>query len=121
MSLPAHPRERAFWGDVFALAGLALLELDRAGLDVARADDELPGQSDQVHRRGFRAGAVLGVVVEGLDLGGGERRVESIGKRPRLLVARPERDEPDFERRHRFRPDAAVLVVARLDDAADEA
>ena len=58
------PCERRLDGKLLALARCAALELDRTGAKAARADDDLPGQADQVHRRELGAGTLLGVVVE---------------------------------------------------------
>ena len=57
----------------------AVLELDRARREPARADDQLPGQADQVHRRELGPAALVAVVVERLDAGRGEPGVELVG------------------------------------------
>ena len=61
---------------IAALAGAAVLDLDLAGGDAARADDHLPGQADQVGGRELAAGALVGVVVEHVPARFGQRRVD---------------------------------------------
>ena len=68
---------------LLALAGRAALQLDDALLQPLRADDQLPGQADHVHGRELGAAALVAVVVERLDAGRLELRVESIGSAPR--------------------------------------
>ena len=60
------------------------------------------------------------VVVEHRDAGPLELAVEVVAGRVGVLVARLEVDEADLEGRDRHRPDDAGLVVARLDDGADQ-
>src|SRR6185437_9164674 len=50
---PLQPRERGVGRELAARAGSALLELDDALVEAARADDELVGQADQIHRGKF--------------------------------------------------------------------
>ena len=56
-------------GEVFALAGAAVLAFDGTGGDPARADNQLVGQADQIHRGEFGAGRLVAVVVQHLDPG----------------------------------------------------
>ena len=62
--------EGGFERNVAPFARAAVLHLDRAGGEAARADDELVGQADQIHCREFGAGRFVAVVVEHLDPGG---------------------------------------------------
>ena len=78
----------AFGGKLLALAGAALLQLDHARCEPARADDDLPGQADQVHRRELGAGRFLAVVVERVDAGRAERAIERIRGRAAFGVGR---------------------------------
>ena len=95
-----------------------MLQLDDAAFQAARADDELPGQADQIHLGEFLPGAFLAVVVQ--RLGFAQLCIE-IGANPvGVLVANLEIDQPDPERRHRLGPDDAVIVVAGLDNTADQ-
>src|SRR5262245_59290325 len=55
---PRQPLERRVGGELILGAGLAALQLDGAGGEAARTDDELPGEADQVHGGEFRAGAL---------------------------------------------------------------
>ena len=100
--------------------GRALLELDRAGGDPARTDDQLPRQSDQVHRGELRAAALVAVVVERLDSGADEMAVERLRGLAARLVVGAHGDEADAPRGDRLRPDDARFVMARLDDRGDE-
>ena len=56
-----------------------MLDLDRPGGEAARADDELIGQADQIHRREFGARRLVAVVVQHLDPGAQQFAVEVIG------------------------------------------
>ena len=60
------------------------------------------------------------VVVEDCDSGVREALVERLGRRVGRGVARLEVDQADSEGRDAVRPDDAGIVVARLDDGADE-
>ena len=57
----------------------------------------------------------------GLDALGGQRVVKILASAGHGAVVRLQVDDGDLERRHRLRPDDAGLVMARLDDAADQA
>src|SRR5260221_1058678 len=98
-----------------------VLELDRAAGEAARAEDELPGQADEIHGGEFGAGRFVAVVIERLDARIAQFGVQGVGGGDAFGVGRPQIDETDAERRDRFRPDDTLVVVARLDDPADEA
>src|SRR5690606_19038575 len=113
--------DRLLDADGFALAGFAVLDLDLAGRQPARADDQLERDADQVGCRKFLAGARFPVVIEHVDAGGFELAIELFIGRVALGVAGFEVDESHLERGDRNRPDDAVVVVARLDDGWDDA
>src|SRR5258706_11298775 len=50
--------------DLLLRPGRAVLELDRAGGEAARAEDQLPGQADEVHGGEFGACGFTTVVIE---------------------------------------------------------
>src|SRR5690242_13599217 len=106
---------------VTALARLAVLDLGNAVLEPARPDNDLPGQSDQVHDLELAARTLIGVIIEHFDALGGEPLIDLLAGLIGLGIACLEIDEAELERRHGLRPDDAVLIVARLDDAADQA
>src|SRR5262249_33092912 len=112
--------ERRVRRQLLALAGLTLLEFDDPLRETARADGDLPGEPDQVHGREFGARGFVTVVVKHLGAGGDKLSIEIVGSGTALLVGGGQIDQRDLEGRHGFRPDNAVLVVARLDDGADE-
>ena len=89
------PIERRVRGTRPAARPCAVLELDRAAGDAARADDELLGQADQVHRREFGAGRLVAVVVQHLDAGAEQLGVEILGGVAAARVARPQVDQAD--------------------------
>ena len=53
-------------------------ELDLAGGEAARADGDAPGQADQIDVGELGAGALVAVVIERVDAGGGQRGVEPV-------------------------------------------
>ena len=57
----------------------AVLELDHALRQAARADDQLPGQADQVHRAELDPAPLVAVVVEHLDAGRRQLGVNLVG------------------------------------------
>ena len=73
--------------ELLALAGGAALQLDLAGLDAARADDDLPGQADQVGLGELGARALVAVVVEHLDPGAAQLGIELVAAPRAGLVA----------------------------------
>src|SRR6266699_1563692 len=52
------------------------LEFDGAGRQSARPDDELPGQTDQIHIGKLCPRPLVAIVIEDLDLGGGEPAID---------------------------------------------
>ena len=95
----SQPIEGRFDRNVLPLARAAIFDLDRAGGDAARADDELLGQADQIHRREFGARRLVAIVVEHLDPGGEQFAVEVVGGLAAALVGRTQIDQADAERR----------------------
>ena len=95
-----QPSERGLDGKLLPLAGAAVLDLDRAGSDPARADDQLLGQADQVHRRELGARRLVAIVIEHLDPGAAQFAVEVVGGLAAAGVAGAQIDQPDPERRH---------------------
>jgi len=57
------------------LAGATDLELDLALFQAARPDHQLVGQTDQVRRGEFGAGAIVRVVIERIEPGSGQLRI----------------------------------------------
>src|SRR5271166_6263465 len=105
---------------ILALAGAAILHLDCSGGEPARPDDELIGQTYQVHRREFRARRFVAVVVKRIDPGIQQFAVNLVSGCPTARVAGAQVDQPDAERRHALRPDDAGIIVVGLDQRADE-
>src|SRR5580692_259208 len=106
--------------EILARAVAAPLDLELAFGKALRADQNLPGNTDQVGGGELGAGALVGVVVQYFDAPGGELAIKlfarSIGVGRALLQIEDRRPE----RRHRFRPFDAGVVVAGLDDRADQ-
>src|SRR5713226_665451 len=59
--------ERRLDRDLFLRPCRPVLQLDRAGGEAARAEDELPGQADEIHGGEFGAGRFVAIVIERLD------------------------------------------------------
>ena len=110
-----HPIERCFGRDVLPFSGAAVFELDRAAGDPARSDDQLIGKADQIHRGEFRPGRFVSVVIQHLDAGAEQLRVEVVGDIAAARVALTQVDQADTERGNTFRPNDAGIVVVRLD------
>src|SRR3989338_2573450 len=86
------------------------------------AEDEAVWDADQVHVGEDDAGALVAVVEEHLEAGGGKLVVELVHRflhRRRLLVA--DWHKRDLERRDGAGPDDAVVVVVLLDGGGDDA
>src|SRR5258708_29062591 len=77
----------------------AVLELDRAGGEAARAEDELPGQADEIHGGEFGAGRFIAGVIERVDAGSAQPTVERVGGGDAFGVGDPQIDEADAKRR----------------------
>ena len=80
--MQSQPANRASGGverQVLARAGAAVFEFDGAGGEAARAEDQLLGQADQIHRGEFGAGRLVAVVVQHLDPGVAQLAVEVVG------------------------------------------
>ena len=60
------------------LTRAAILELDHSVRQPARADDQLPGQADQVHARKLGSAPLVAVVVKNFDAGGGQLAVDVV-------------------------------------------
>ena len=114
--------QRRVGRQILALAGAPVLHFDRAGGDPARADDQLPGQADQVHRRRIWRRATRR----------GRRRAPRSRRRAAWRRARRRRRRISHRAARRLisptrngatllRPDDAGIVVAGLDQRADEA
>src|SRR3954447_21530282 len=115
-----QPRKSAFDRQLLALAGGPALQFHHPLFEPARAEDQLPGQADQVHGRELGAAALVAVVVERLDSGLAQTAVNLVGGARASAVVRAHVDQADPKRRYRLGPDDAGLVVARLDDRAGE-
>src|SRR5437667_2703333 len=103
------------------LAAAAVFDFDRPGSNAARADDQLPRQADQIHRREFRAWRFVAIVVEDIDPYLLEAVVKRIRRRDAFWIACAQINESHAERRDALRPDDAGIVVVGLDQRTDEA
>src|SRR6516162_4818658 len=117
---PGELRQCRLGGDLRSLASLAVLQLDRAGSDAARADDELPRQADEIHGGELRARRFVAVVVERLDAGLEQAAIELVRSGNAARIAGAQIDKTDAERRDTLGPDDALIVMARFNDRADE-
>src|SRR5215468_11148539 len=75
-ALSAQPRDNVGRAHVLARAVAAAFHLDFALGKAFRADQNLPGNADQVGARELGAGALVGVVIEDIDALGGQLCVE---------------------------------------------
>ncbi len=118
MSEPGHHVGRR---DVFPRAIAALLDLDLAFGKALRSHHDLPGNADQVGGGELGAGALVGVVVEHVDALGQQLAIELFAGRIRIVgtLLQVENDSPEW--RDRLRPFDARIVMAGLDDGADQA
>ena len=113
--------DRRLDGQGLASAGLAILELDLASCDSPWASDHLDRNADQIGSREFRAGAIVGVVVEHILAGVLQSGVETLAGRIAGLVAGLHVDDNGVKGRDRSRPDDSVLVMRGLDDGGNKA
>ena len=86
------------------------------------ADDQLPGNADQVHRGELGARAVFGIVVQHVAAGLLQCGVgfASQGKCIDGGIAGAQAEDRHVERRHAVGPDHAGVVVRGLDDGAQQ-
>src|SRR5205085_12099401 len=70
--------------------------------------------------RELGAAALVAVVVERFDAGLGQAPVNLVGRARAIAVVGAHVDQADLERGHALRPDDAIVVMARLDDRADQ-
>src|SRR5690349_12086841 len=117
----AEPRHDLVERQLLALARLAVLELGLAGRETLGANHHLPGRADQVHVGELGPGPEVAIVVENLDTPGRKLVVDLLAGGRDGPVVRLEIEDRDPERSDRLGPDDAVLVVAGLDDGADQA
>ena len=103
-----------------ALASRPFLELDCAARDAARTDDQLPGQPDQVHRGEFGAAPLVAIVVQRIDARADQLAVEGFSSFPAPLIVCAHRHDADAPGSHCLGPYDTCIVVAGLDDRADE-
>ena len=120
-SEPLQAGEQIDRGDALALAAGPALQLDLALGEAAGADDDLPGQADEVGRGELGARALVAVVVEHAEAGRLQGGLDLAAGGVGGGIAGLEVDQRHVEGRHRVRPDDAGLVVARLDDRRHEA
>src|SRR5690606_27475650 len=95
------------------------LELHVAVLETALTHGDAEGKADEVRVLEFDAGALVPVVDEGLQAGGGELLLEARHRVDHLLRG-AELDDVYGVRRHRGGPADAVVVVVLLDDRRHE-
>src|SRR5208282_985580 len=110
-----EPGDRRIEAHELALAAAAGFHLVLAFAKALGADDRLMRRADKIHGREFRAGALVAVVVENVDAGIRERRIDARAGAVASGVANLQIDKPDPEGRDRLRPDGAVVVVIGLD------
>src|SRR6516164_1332904 len=88
--------------------------------EAARPDKDLPGNADQIGGGEFRPGPLIEIVVERIDAFGAELSIQplagSVGVAPTLL----EIEDGRPERRNRFRPFDASLVMESFDDGGNQ-
>src|SRR5215470_14138864 len=119
--LTAQARDDVSWAHVLARAVGSPLYLDLAFGKPLRADQNLPGDADQVGACEFGAGTLISVVVEHVDALGGEFAVEFFAGPIDRRVALLQVQDGGAERRHRLRPFDAGIVMAGLDNGTGEA
>ena len=80
----------------------------------------LPRNTDEIGGDKLVARALVTVVVKHIAAGSAQFAIESFASTVSGGVASLEIEDRDIERSDRFRPDDAILVVARLDDRGDQ-
>src|SRR5437588_6507511 len=105
--------------EMLARTVAAPLDLELALGEALRPDQDLPGDTDQVGGREFRARALISVVIEHIDALGLKFPIELLARAIDGRVALLQVQNHGGERRHGFRPFDAGIVVAGLDDGAD--
>src|SRR5690606_3340156 len=103
------------------LAGGAALQLDDAVGEALGADGQLPWHADQVGGGELAAGTLVGVVVEHVLAGGLESGDGVLAGGGDGGVVGAQVDDHDVEGGDGVGPDDAALVVAGLDDGAEQA
>src|SRR5205823_6418804 len=96
------------------------LELDFAFREPLRADEDLPGNPDQVGGGEFRARPLVEIVVEHVDPPPGERAIQTLRGRVGRSIPLLEVEHDGPEWRDRLRPLDAGVVMTGLDDGGNE-
>src|SRR6056297_1547508 len=115
-----NPLNCLFGRQFLALACAAGGEFDHAVLEPAGADRDAPRQTDQVHRRELAARPFIAVVVKRVEAQRLEAVIERLTGCIGFGVSLLEVDDAGMERGHTFGPDDALVVVAGLDDRAQQ-
>src|SRR5437764_9510487 len=106
--------------EILARTVAAPLDLELALGEALRPDQNLPGDTDQVGGRELRAGALVGIVIEHIDALGLKFAIELFAGAIDGRVALLQVQNHSGERRHGLRPFDACIVVAGVDDSADQ-
>jgi len=96
----------------------ALLEFYLAGSKAFRANNDLPGQSDQIHGGEFGPCPIVSVIIEHAQDRRVKLGVEVFAGCVSRRIADLEVDQSDIERRDRPRPNDARVIMRGLDDSA---
>src|SRR5262245_18136174 len=119
-SSPLDTGESRVHGQFGLLAGGAVLQLHLTRGNAAGTDDDLPGQPDQVHVGELGAGALIALVVEWIQASRLELGIEIFAGFGASSVGGFQVDQPHAERRDRRWPNDTGIVMARLDDGANQ-
>src|SRR5437660_202222 len=106
---------------VLARTIAAPLDLDLAFGKAFGPDHDLPGNADQVGGGELGTGALVGVVVQDLDTSRPQFAIELFASGIGVVSALLQVQNDSLERRDRFRPFDTGIVMAGLDDGANQA
>src|SRR5437868_5337271 len=106
--------------EILARTVAAPLDLELALSEALRPHQNLPGDADQVGGGKFSTGALVGIVIEHVDALGLKFPIELLARAIDGSIALLQVQDHGGERRDGFRPFDAGIVVAGLDDGADQ-
>src|SRR5438477_5465065 len=120
-NLSGDLRDHVSVTQVLARTIAAPLDLDLAFGKPFGPDHDLPGNTNQIGGGELGTGALIGVVVQDLDTSRPQLAIELFTSGIGVVSALLQVQDDSLERRDRFRPFDAGIVMAGLDDGADEA
>src|SRR5882672_6705436 len=119
--LSRYPRHHFHGAEILARTVATPLDLELALGKALRPDQNLPGDTDQVGGGKFRTRTLVGIVIEHVDALGLKFAIKLLAGAIDGSIALLQVQDHGCERRDGLRPFDASIVVAGLDDGADQA